>query len=138
MIKASNKVTGEVIELETNNLEQTITAWEVSQGYEKLAKDLKDQLKKIVPGYVGDKGVSDEARKSMFRISHVQRMTYDKAVVRSVLDEDVFDLVTKIDKSKLDTYIKENLAELGDASTEMRNAMIPDGNAYEVIKLERF
>jgi hypothetical protein len=138
MIKASNKVTGEVIELETDNIEQTVTAWEVAQGYEKLAKDLKDQLKKIVPGYVGDKGVSDEANKAIFRISHIQRMTYDKAVVRRVLDEDVFDLVTKIDKSKLDTYIKENLAELGDASTEMRSAMIPDGSAYEVIKLERF
>ena len=64
-------------------------------------------------------------------------MTYDKSVVRQVLDEDVFDLMTKIDKTKLDNYIKDNLSELGDISTELRASLIPDGKPYQVIRLER-
>lgn len=137
MIKAINKATGEVIELESKTPEQIVDAWKIAQEYEKVAKSLKDQLKKIVPTLVNDSGVSEEINKAVFRINTIQRMTYDKSVVRNLIDEDVYDLVTKIDKTKLDTYLKENLESLGDTSTELRASMIPDGNPYQVIKLEK-
>jgi len=137
MIKAINKATGEIIELESKTPEQIVEAWKIAQEYEKVAKSLKDQLKKIVPTLVNDSGVSEEINKAVFKINTVQRMTYDKSVVRQVLDEDTYDLFTKIDKSGLDNYIKDNLNELGEASTELRASMIPDGNPYQVIKLEK-
>lgn len=137
MIKAINKATGEVIELESKTPEQIVDAWKIAQEYEKVAKSLKEQLKKIVPTLVNDSGVSEEINKAVFRINTIQRMTYDKSVVRNLIDEDVYDLVTKIDKTKLDTYLKENLESLGDTSTELRASMVPDGNPYQVIKLEK-
>lgn len=137
MITAVNKATGEVVELEADTLEQITTAWRVAQEYEKTAKALKDQLKELVPRFIGDSGTSEPTNGAMFRVSTIQRMTYDKATVRTILDEDIFDLVTKIDKTALDTYLKENLEQLGDVSTELRHAMVPDGKAYQVIKLER-
>lgn len=137
MIKAINKATGEIIELESDKPEQIVEAWKIAQEYEKVAKSLKDQLKKIVPTLVNDSGVSEEINKAVFKINTVQRMTYDKSVVRNLIDEDVYDLVTKIDKTKLDTYLKENLESLGDTSTELRQSMIPDGSPYQVIKLEK-
>ena len=137
MIKAINKATGEVIELDADTPEQIVEAWKIAQEYEKAAKSLKDQLKKIVPSLVNDDGKSDEINNAVFKINTIQRMTYDKSVVRQVLDEDVFDLMTKIDKTKLDNYIKDNLSELGDISTELRASLIPDGKPYQVIRLER-
>jgi len=136
-IKAINKATGEVIELDADTPEQIVEAWKIAQEYEKAAKSLKDQLKKIVPSLVNDDGKSDEINNAVFKINTIQRMTYDKSVVRQVLDEDVFDLMTKIDKTKLDNYIKDNLSELGDISTELRASLIPDGKPYQVIRLER-
>ena len=136
-IKAINKATGEVIELDADTPEQIVEAWKIAQEYEKAAKSLKDQLKKIVPSLVNDDGKSDEINNAVFKINTIQRMTYDKSVVRQVLDEDVFDLMTKIDKTKLDDYIKDNLSELGDISTELRASLIPDGKPYQVIRLER-
>lgn len=137
MIKTINKATGEVIELDADTPEQIVEAWKIAQEYEKAAKSLKDQLKKIVPSLVNDDGKSDEINNAVFKINTIQRMTYDKSVVRQVLDEDVFDLMTKIDKTKLDNYIKDNLSELGDISTELRASLIPDGKPYQVIRLER-
>lgn len=136
-IKAINKATGEVIELDADTPEPIVEAWKIAQEYEKAAKSLKDQLKKIVPSLVNDDGKSDEINNAVFKINTIQRMTYDKSVVRQVLDEDVFDLMTKIDKTKLDNYIKDNLSELGDISTELRASLIPDGKPYQVIRLER-
>lgn len=137
MITATNKATGEVVELPSETLDEVVTAWRIAQEYEKTAKALKDQLKQLVPTYVTERGTSEEAKGAMFRVSSIQRMTYDKAIVREVLDEDTYDLFTKVDKTSLDKYLKENLADLGDVSTRLRTAMIPDGKPYEVIKLER-
>lgn len=137
MIKATNKATGEVIELEVDNLEKVVSAWRVAQEYEKTAKALKDQLKKIVPKYVSDNGNSEEVSNHVFKINTIQRMTYDKSVVRSVLDPDTFDVLTKVDKTAVDNYLKENIETLGEVASTIRQSMIPDGKPYEVIKLEK-
>lgn len=136
-ISATNKATGEVIELEANNPEQIVEAWRVAQEYDKAAAALKDQLKKLVPAIVGPRGVSDPVGNYQFRVSSIQRMTYDKAVMRDVLDPDTFDVLLKPDKPAVDRYLKENLEELGEASTILRQGMLPDGNPYQTIRLEK-
>lgn len=137
MIKAVNKATGEVVELEVETFEEVVEAWRVASEYEKTAKALKDQLKKLVPNYIGERGMSDEWQGYAFRLSNIQRMTYDKAVMRDVLDADVFDVLLVPDKTLVDTYLKENIETLGEAGTALRNAMIPSGAPYSVIKLEK-
>ena len=137
MITATNKATGEVIELPSETLEEVVSAWQVAQEYEKAAKALKDQLKKLVPKYVDHTNRSEEIGNVRFNVNSIQRMTYDKSVLRSTLDEDTFDVLLKVDKPAVDKYLKENLVELGEASTIIRQAMVADGQPYEVIKLEK-
>jgi len=136
MITATNKVTGEVIELPAESLEDLVSSWKIAQEYEKTAKALKDQLKKIVPKYV-EKDRSEEVDNCQFSVKSIQRMTYDKAVLRNNLDEDTFDVLLKVDKTAVDRYLKENLDKLGEVSTIIRQSMVSDGKPYEVIKLER-
>lgn len=137
MITATNKATGELIELPVSTPLEIVKAWKIAQEYEKTSEALKAQLKELVPNLVGEKGVSEPIDGSVFRISHIQRMAYDKSVVRQEFDEDTFDLFTKIDKAALNQYIKENLETLGEKSTILRQSMIPEGASYQVIKLER-
>ena len=135
-LSATNRFSGEVIDVEVTNESELVNAWKLAQEYDKVAKSLKDQLKKIVPKYVED-GKSEEINGHMFRVSNIQRTTYDKAIMREVFDEDTLDLFLKPDKPKVDKYLKENLEQLGKDSTKLRESMIPDGKPYEVIKLER-
>jgi hypothetical protein len=137
MITATNKHTGEVVELPANTPEEVVQAWLIAQEYAKTAEALKDQLKKLVPKIVGEQSTSDPINGFVFRISNVQRRNYDKSKLREVLDEDVYDLMVKPDKPAIDKYLKENLEQLGDISTQLRESMIDEGKAYEVIKLER-
>lgn len=136
-INAVNKATGEVIELEVANLEDLVKAWKIVQHYDKAAKALKEQLKSIVPEFVNDSGQSEEIDNAMFKVSSVQRMTYDKSILRDVLDEDTYDLFMKPDKKAIDDYLKENIDSLGEDATKLRKGMVADGNPYEVIKLEK-
>lgn len=136
-IQAVNRATGEVIDLPANTPEEIVQAWNIAKEYEKAATALKDQLKKLVPNLVNERGVSDEVNGYVFRVSNVQRKTYDKAVLRQQLDEDTFDLFMKPDKTAIDKYLRENLEDLGEASTIIRNSMIDDGKPYQVIKLEK-
>jgi hypothetical protein len=135
-ITATNKATGEVIELDASTPEQIVQAWQTAQQYSKAADALKDQLKKLVPDLVGSRGISEPIGNCQFRITSVQRMTYDKSVMREVLDADTFDLMLKPDKTAIDRFLKENLEILGDASTALRTSMIAEGNPYQIIKLE--
>lgn len=136
-ITATNKATGEVIELDTNTPQEVVAAWRIAQEYDKAAASLKDQLKKLVPALVGPRGVSEPVDNYQFRVSSIQRMTYDKGVMREVLDPDTFDVLVKPDKSAVDKYLKENLETLGEASTTLRQSMLPEGMPYQVIKLEK-
>lgn len=133
-ITATNKATGEIIDLPADTPQQIVDAWRVAQEYVKTADKLKDQLKKLVPAIVGPSGISEPIGNYAFRISHIQRYQYDKAIMRRVLDEDVFDILLKPDKPAVDKYLKENLEP---ASTELRTTMIADGLPYPVIKLEK-
>lgn len=137
MITATNKATGEVIELPSDTLEDIVAAWRVAQEYDKAATALKDQLKELARTYINDAGISEEVSNFVFKRNVIQRMTYDKATLRDLLDEDTYDVLTKPDKPTIDKYIKENLESLGSVSTQLRQAMIPDGKPYEVIKLEK-
>ncbi len=136
-VTATNKATGELIELPVDTNEQIVEAWLVCQEYVKAAEILKAQLKEIVPDMVGTNGVSEPTNGCQFRVSTIQRMTYDKTVMREVLDPDVFDVLLKPDKPAVDKYLKENLTTLGEASTQLRKAMLPEGKPYQVIKLEK-
>lgn len=137
MITATNKATGELIELKADTLPEIVEAWRIASEYDKAATSLKDQLKKLVPEFINDKGVSEEYKGYAFRSSGVQRWTYDKAILRQVFDEDQLDLFLKPVKKDVDDYLKQHLEELGEDSTKLRNAMIPDGKPYSVIKLEK-
>jgi len=139
MITATNKHTGEVVELPTESFEQIIQAWQIAQEYEKVSKSLKDQLKKLVPTFVDEaKGVSREHKGFMFRVSNIQRTNYDKSVlIDRVKDQGLLFEMLKPDKPFIDGYLKENLAELGTLSTELRTTMVAEGNPYTVIKLEK-
>lgn len=135
MITATNKHTGEVIKLPADTPERIVEAWLIAQEYAKTAEALKDQLKKLVPKFVDD--VSEPINGYMFRVSNVQRMNYDKSVLREAVDEDTLDVLLKPDKTAIDRYLKENLETLGEKSAVLRQSMIPEGKPYTVIKLER-
>lgn len=139
MIKATNKHTGEIIELEVDTYEKIIQAWQIASEYEKVSKTLKDQLKKLVPDFVTDNGTSPEYNGVMFRVSNIQRMNYDKSVLREVLDEDTYDLMVKPNKTLVDKYLIEIVRDndVEGISTRLRDSMIPEGKSYQVIKLER-
>jgi hypothetical protein len=139
MIKATNKHTGEIVELPVDTYEQIIASWQIAQEYEKVSKKLKDQLKELVPKYVNEvSGLSEERQGLMFRVSNIQRKNYDKSVlIEKVHDEGLLFEMLKPDKKFIDDYLKENLESIGDLSTELRNSMIDEGNPYQVIKLEK-
>lgn len=136
-ITATNKATGEIIELAANTPQEIVLAWQTAKEYAKAADQLKVQLKELIPDFVGDRGTSQPIDGHIFRVSYIQRKTYDKSVMREVLDTDTFDLMLKPDKPAIDRFLKENLESLGDASTALRRNMLPDGNPYQVIKLEK-
>lgn len=136
-ITATNKATGEVIELDANDLKEITKAWQVVQEYEKAAGSLREQLKKLVPAYVDSNGKSPIVGNHRFTILSMQRFNYDKPTMREVFDPDTFEVLLKPDKPAIDKYIKENLEALGEYSTLLRSSMIAEGNAYEVIRLEK-
>jgi hypothetical protein len=134
---AINKITGELIELKANGLEEVTESWLLASEMERVAKQLKDSLRDIVPAYIDDKGRTEPHKNHSFRVMSIQRHTYDKAIMRRVLDEDTFDFLLKPDKPSVDKFIKENVVVLGDDSALLRATMIPEGKPYEVIKLEK-
>lgn len=133
-VTATNKATGEVVDLSADTPEQIVDAWRVAQEYEKTAVAIKDQLKKIVPRIVDHHGLSEPIGNYQFRVSIIQRFNYDKSVMRNLMDADLFDTMLKPDKTLIDKYLKENLP---DWSTELRNSMLPESKPYQVIKLEK-
>lgn len=136
-ISATHKTTGELVEFDVTNLTELVSAWRTVQEYEKLATNLKDQLKKLLPQYIKEDGKSDEIDGYRFTTVLVQKKNYDKAVLRQVLDEDLLDLFLKPDKTKIDNYIKEHLDELGENSGLLRDTMIEDGKPYSITRLEK-
>jgi hypothetical protein len=136
MIQSVNKLTGEVYEFAADTAEEMIASWSTINETIKALERAKDQLKPLVENIVNYKGVY-EGDNYRFRISSVQRFNYDKAVMRQVFDEDLLDTLLEPHKPSIDAYIKENLEDLGESSTLLRESMIEVGKAYQVIKLEK-
>lgn len=137
-MKAIVKLTGEEIELEPKTEAEIFEAWRMCSEYIKAYTTLKDKLKPLVEQLISERGTSEPHDGYMFRMSHVQRMNYDKSVLRDVItDEDAFDMLLAVDKTAVDSYLKENLEALGEASTALRQSMVPVGKPYTVIKLEK-
>lgn len=138
MINVTNKVSGESVDLDTSTPDGIVQAWQYAQELDKMSKRLKDELKKAVPTLLVNDSVSDPIGKFMFRRSWTQRKTYDKATLRRFLDEDLLDDFMVIKKGNVDKYIKENHDQIPpDVLRAIKEAEIPDGDAYEVIKLEK-
>lgn len=139
MIKATHKFTGEVVELSASTFAEIMEAWKVASEYERVGKALKDQLKKLVPDYIGENGRSEEWNGYQFRLSNIQRMTYDKPALRAALDEDTYDQFMEPQKTAIDAYLADLVAK-GDpdgVSTKVRQAMIPKGAPYQQMVLEK-
>lgn len=130
------KSTGEVIEFDISTPEQLIDSYSLLNETMKAYEAVKKQMQEAARGIVDERGAYEHGDFAL-RVSAVQRYTYDKAVMRQVFDEDVFDLLLEPAKSKIDSYLKDNLETLGDAATQLRNTMQPVGNPYTVVKLER-
>lgn len=134
MIQATNKATGESIDLPTDRPDDIVLAWQIAQGYEKMAIALKEQLKEMLPTILNERGQSDIIKGYQFKTAVVQRKNYDKAIMREVMDSDLFDTMLKPDKKAVDNYLKEYLPNW---STDLRTSMIDEGQPYTVVKLEK-
>ena len=134
-IQVVNKLTGEVLELPVDNPVQIKDAWLMLSETIKMLERAKDKLKPKVEALVAANQADFGTH--AFRQSVVQRQTYDKAVMREVFDADTLDLFLVPDKTKVDNYLKENLESLGDASTKLRQSMVPVGTPYTTIRLEK-
>lgn len=138
MIKVTNKITGEVIELDDDRLDQVVEAWKLASEFEKMGKYIKDKMKPLLSAMINDNGTSDEVNGYMFRQSFVQRMTYDKgAIFEAIDDEDLRLEMLTPNKGFIDNYLKENIDITGDIATILRSSMVPAGDPYTVIKLEK-
>lgn len=136
MISITNQFTGEIYEVNTDTPEQIRDSWILAQSLEKSATKIKDKLKPFVANLIeanGTKEIGDYA----FRQSTIQRQNYDKSVLREIFDEDLLDLFLEPNKTAIDKYIKENVEELGEQSTKLRETMIAVGQPYSVTKLEK-
>lgn len=134
---ATIETTGELIELPAETTEDIVTSYrlvnETIEAYEKVKK----QLQKAAAERIDAEGAPLEHGGFMLRSYTTQRMTYDKAVLREVFDEDTLDLFLDPAKGRIDKYIKEHLDDLGDASTRLRETMLPMGKPFSVVRLER-
>lgn len=139
MITETIKQTGEVLELADETFTDVMKSWQIATAYEKAGKALKDKLKKQISKYIGSNGRSEEIDGYQFRVSNVQRMTYDKGALREALGEDTYDLFMEPKKTAIDAYLAE-LVTKGDPdgiSTRVRSAMQPSGKPYTQTVLEK-
>ena len=136
MIKVVNTLTGEVEEFLDDTPKDILNSWKLISNQIKALERAKEKLKKKVPAIVDNNG-NFEHSGYRFHISTVQRFNYDKAIMREVFDEDLLDTLLVPNKTLVDTYIKDNLEDLGENSTYLRKNMVEQGLSYQVIKLEK-
>jgi len=136
-MKVTVKLTGEEIELADDSYEALVYSYQVANEYEKAYKTMKQKLAKAAQEYLDHKGLGEICNGYMFRHYPVQRMNYDKTILRQNLDEDTFNLLMQPDKKAIDEFLKDNLNDLGEVSTIIRQNMVPIGKPYTVTKLEK-
>lgn len=136
MVQVVNKLTGEIIDIKDNSPEAIKQSWLLLSETIKALERAKDKLKPKVQAILEPAGTYDFGD-YVFRQSVVQRQNYDKATMRKVLDADTFDLLLVPDKTRIDTYLKENIDNLGEAGATLRNSMVAVGEPYTMIRLEK-
>jgi len=136
MITVVNTLTGEIGEFMDDTPEQIVESWKQISNQIKALERAKEKLKIKVPNILDAKDTY-EYNGYRFKMNTIQRFNYDKSVMRQVLDEDLLDTLLKPDKTLIDNYLKDNLEQLGESSTLLRESMIEEGKAYTVIKLEK-
>lgn len=135
-VTATNKASGEYIELPANTSEEIVRAYLIAAEYEAVAKKLKDQVKKLLPSIVDEQGKTPEVDGYVLRRYESQRMTYNKLALREVFDEDELDLFLDVSKGKVDAYIKENQLTAEQIET-LRAALEPNGQVVSSFRKER-
>lgn len=138
MITATNPFTGEIIELADTTSEDIEKAYDFIKTFEKTLKELNEQLKHTI----AKRAVDDlyQTPNGRFKSLVIQRQTYDKGLIRPLVDEDVFDTFTVIKKSLVDSYLAEQVFKqtiTDEEAKAFKAALIPDGKPYEQIKFER-
>lgn len=110
-IKVVNTITGEVLELPVDSMEQMATAYIQLKGLEGVIKRLKTKLnERMLVGLGEAKAMELPDRSRIVRVEQLMR-TYDKSVVAQFLDADQMEIVTKIDATALKTLMKELVDE---------------------------
>ena len=135
-VTATNKASGEYIELPADTSEEIVRAYLVAAEYEKVAKSLKDQVKKLLPTIVDEQGRTPEVDGYVLKRYESQRMTYNKLALREVFDEDELDLFMDVSKGKVDAYIKDNQLTQEQIET-LRAGLEPAGNVVTSFRKER-
>lgn len=138
IVTATNPLTGEVVEYKVQSEADLVRAYRECSETIKVYTQAKQKLTKLVEPYLGANNTTEPIDGYMFRQMSIQRMNYDKAVLRDVIqDEDTFDQLLAVDKKAVDEYLKDNLEDKNLDSHRLRSEMVPVGNPYSVTKLEK-
>ncbi len=136
-LTAVNTLTGEVIEAPVSTPAETIQSLALVNETIKALERLKRKLTDVAIELADTRGVY-ESGDFILRVSNVQRMAYDPAVLREVFeDEDLYSSFLEPVKGRIDTYIKEHLDELGERATRLRSSMVEVGTPYQTVRLEK-
>lgn len=135
-LSATNKNTGEVVEVDAGTGDEIITAYRAINETIATWEQLKKKLQARAAEYIEEWGELEHDGYAV-RSYTTQRMNYPKSALREVFDADELDLFLEPVKTKVDAYLKEHLDELGDASTKLRESMVPAGRPYSVTRLEK-
>lgn len=136
IVQATNKASGEQIDLPASTAEEIVRAYLIAAEYEKVAKDLKDQLKRLLPTAIDEQGRTPEVDGYIIRKYESQRMTYNKMALREVFDDDEVDLFLEVSKGKVDAYIKENKLSSDQVDT-LRSGLEAAGNVVSSYRKEK-
>lgn len=136
-VKATNKVTGELIDLPATSFEEIVMAYRFAKEYEKTADNLKNQLKILIPKLLDENGRSPISLDGyQFKQTESQRTNYNKFALKQVFDEDIIDLFLEVSKSKVDKYIKENKLT-PDQLIELKKGLEPNGLIIKTTRLDK-
>jgi hypothetical protein len=137
MITATNPITGEMFEIKDDTPADLEQAYQVLKSFERTTKKLLDQWKERVTAYDSE---TLETPHGYIKCSVIQRQTYDKGILRQLIDEDTLDDFLVIKKSSVDNWLKERVEKQDidmDLNRSIRAALIPDGMPFVTIKYEK-
>lgn len=135
MVTITNKVTGELLDFPSDTIEELVAAWQQAQEFEAMGKRLKLKLKPILDEYLPEDGEL-KSGDFLFRKYTAQTMTYNKAALRRVFDEDEMDLFTTVSRKAVQDYLKTKRLDYEELAA-IEEGLEPAGKAYTAIKLEK-